>query len=377
MFKAWALPAYRHNSGNRGVSRFFFTGLFPSRPRKAFSVSSPLDFLGSCLSERSLATDSVAAAQLAPALTPGFPRQPPEQEAERPVKPLFRGCPWGLQFCSTHLEGLLCSLHPPYHPALPAPFTAKAGKDPFGCGRMGQSRHWEQCPSVAAGSVPLSASLLSCRHLRPKQGQKQANISHSNNPRTLSVTEQEADLKKKKKIQLAELTFAPKPGVTRPRRQRAREGTRQECRRRDCELRQHSKGQGCSSRRSGRLTSPCHRALSGPHRPEPIVEPIVARGQEGCGRIPAQATCNDQAGGRRSSEQTWLPLGRRGSHSPLRFKVQTRQRGGNSTPPGEKCVLQGGPCPAFHGATRKPSRQLRGHFQVRISLGLRWGEERH
>lgn len=57
--------------------------------------------------------------------------------------------------------------------------------------------------------------------------------------------------------------------------------------------RQHSKGWECFSQQSGSLTYPCHTALS---TPQHCLEPIVVRGQEGCGPIPAQATCDDQAG---------------------------------------------------------------------------------
>ena len=58
---------------------------------------------------------------------------------------------------------------PPRPPTTPVPFTAKAGKDPSGHEWMGHSQQWEQCPSVVAGSVPLSASPLSCRHLKPEK----------------------------------------------------------------------------------------------------------------------------------------------------------------------------------------------------------------
>lgn len=72
-----------------------------------------------------------------------------------------RGCPWGLQFCPNSLgRAALLSPRPAYHPAFPAPFTAKAGKDPSGHGRMGQSQHCERCPlggrSICASlSIPI------------------------------------------------------------------------------------------------------------------------------------------------------------------------------------------------------------------------------
>lgn len=105
------------------------------------------------------------------------------------------------------------SPRPPYHPALPAPFTAKAGKDPSGHGQTGQSQSWEQRPSVAAGSVPLSASLLSCRHLRPeKKSQEQTNLSHPNNPPDPQC-HRTRGRPLKTNATSGELTFTPKPGV--------------------------------------------------------------------------------------------------------------------------------------------------------------------
>lgn len=54
-----------------------------------------------------------------------------------------------------------------------------------------------------------------------------------------------------------------------------------------------------------------------PRVPRPhCLEPVVARGQEGCGLIPTQATCNDQVGERHSSHTDLASPRRAGAPIP-------------------------------------------------------------
>lgn len=78
--------------------------------------------------------------------------------------------PGGYSSAPTHLEGLLCSLH-----ALPTtqhslrPSLPRQGKTPLVMEGWGSHNTANGAPSVADRSVPLSASLSSCKHLEARK----------------------------------------------------------------------------------------------------------------------------------------------------------------------------------------------------------------